>query len=117
MMEKFNLDFSNKNILLPTEEQYKMQLLSKIETFIKRLRWRAINFSVEGENAVPYDDTINYGLRSPNCLHPVRELENFENDLFDLVNKIKFRKVNCDFQSHIRNEMQQIRKCETACFY
>ena len=40
-MEKLQLDYSYKNIPIPTERNYKLQLMDKIELVIKRMRWKA----------------------------------------------------------------------------
>ena len=44
-MEKFKLGYSVKNIPTPTERQYKLQLMDKIEAVIKRMRRKAIFFN------------------------------------------------------------------------
>ena len=36
-----------KNIPIPTETQYKVQLIEKIEAVIKRMRWKEIYFDQE----------------------------------------------------------------------
>ena len=39
---KKTYNYSTKNISIPSEQNYKLQLAEKIETFIKRMRWKAI---------------------------------------------------------------------------
>ena len=41
-MEKFNLDYSDKNIPIPSWEDYKIDLLSKSQKFIKKITWKAL---------------------------------------------------------------------------
>ena len=41
-MEKFNFGYSVKNIPIPSEREYKIQLTEKIEAVIRRMRWKAI---------------------------------------------------------------------------
>ena len=41
-MEKFNFGYSIKNIPIPSERSYKMELMEKIEAVIKRMRWKVI---------------------------------------------------------------------------
>ena len=43
-MEKFYLIYPEKNIPIPSNEQYKIHLISKAEKFIKRMRWKALLF-------------------------------------------------------------------------
>ena len=41
-MEKVNFSYSMKNIPIPDEKSYKLQLIQKIEDLIKKIRWKAI---------------------------------------------------------------------------
>ena len=43
-MEKINMDYSDKNIPIPSQQDYKIHLISKTEKFIKRIRWKALEF-------------------------------------------------------------------------
>ena len=49
-MKKVNLGYSIKNIPIPTQENYLLQLLEKIEMVIKIMRWRAIQFNNNENN-------------------------------------------------------------------
>ena len=40
-MEKVNFGYSMKNIPIPDEKMYKLQLTEKVENFIKKIRWKA----------------------------------------------------------------------------
>ena len=41
----FNISFSQKNISIRTDRQYKIQqLISKVENLVKRIRWKALEF-------------------------------------------------------------------------
>ena len=50
---------------------------------------------------------IYYGLASDKTPPPMKLLELFEKDLFKIVEKIMFRKINCEFQDKIY-QMQKI---------
>ena len=43
-MEKKTYNHSTKNIPIPSERNCKLQLVEKIEIFIKRMRWKAIMY-------------------------------------------------------------------------
>ena len=43
-MKKFNMDYSDKNIPIPSQQDYKIHLISNTEKFIKRIRWKALEF-------------------------------------------------------------------------
>ena len=52
---------------------------------------------------------------------PIRLLELFEKDLFKIVEKIKFRKINCEFQDKLNSDINDIKSLtlgdKTSNFY
>ena len=76
-MEKINLQYSRKNIVAPTPEQYKLQLIAKTEHVIKRMRWKIIEF--EGKLSEQTKET--YGFRSRKSPPSQPGLVKFEDDL------------------------------------
>ena len=77
-----------KNIPIPSERSYKLQLMDKINHVIKRMRWEAFFYKNRSE-----DTQETYGLKSLNCPPKIKEMVPFEKDLWNLVNKLKFRKI------------------------
>ena len=101
-MEKLNFGYQLKDIPAPNERTYKLQLIEKIDLFIKKLRWKAIFFrSNSKETSESRASGSVYGLKSNKCLPQLKELILFEDDLVDLVKNIKFCKVKNDFQMKI----------------
>ena len=102
-MEKLSFGYSLKNIPIPSERSYKLQLMEKTEMVIKRMRWKAI-FSETDEND---RNAKTYGLKTSKCPPQVKELSNFENDLLDLVKNVEFddnfsrSQFQKDLQKHI----------------
>ena len=45
-----NFNYSMKNIPIPNNNSYKLLLIEKIESFIKRLRWKALFYIDKNEN-------------------------------------------------------------------
>ena len=43
-MEKKTYNYLTKNISIPSERNYKLQLIEKIEIFLKIMRWKAIMY-------------------------------------------------------------------------
>ena len=43
-MEQVKFDYSLKNIPIPTQEEYKIELISSAEKFIKNLKWRVFHY-------------------------------------------------------------------------
>ena len=111
-MEKFNLGYSVKNIPTPTERQYKLQLMDKIKAVIKRMRWKAIFFNEKDDESNKKTSKSKYGLKSNICPPPVKDLTKFEEELFELVNKLKFRRANCQFQQKLKTDIRIIQSSE-----
>ena len=69
VMEKLQFDYSYKNIPIPSEINYKLQVMEKMELFIKRMRWKAHFYSEKKDDKENETQTIaeTYGLNSLNC--------------------------------------------------
>ena len=105
-METFNITYSKKNIPIPSENKYKLKLIMKTENFLKRMRWKALAFLGKLKSS----DKDNYGFKTVKCQSSVKELVPFENDVMDMIKNLKFKRVNNEFQSNLRNDTRQIRK-------
>ena len=106
VMENLQLHYSKKNIPIPSETSYKLQLMDKIEQMIKRMRWKLffyINPSSENMQQTYRLKTLNYAPK-------IKEMVLFEWDLSDLVNKIKVRRVSSNFQNQLKEGTKAIKK-------
>ena len=99
-MEKVNFGYSMKNILIPDGKSYKLQLIQKVEDFIKKRRWRAIFLMKDGNVTEPttLKTGLTFGLNSAKCPPQVKELVAFKKDLIKLVKNIRFQKVDNKFK-------------------
>ena len=84
-MEKLDIDYSLKNIPIPSNESYLIKLIEKIESVVKRMRWRAHFFLQEKhESDIRRED---FGFKSkitpPQCEH----MEAFEKELLNIITK------------------------------
>ena len=106
-MEKINFNYSLKNIPLPSKSSYQLKLIDKVESLIKRMRWKAHFFLSN-----TYDDSnnkkANYGFKTRNYPGQCKELQNFEKDLQDMIKSIKFRKVKDEFQAKMKDDISLI---------
>ena len=106
-MDKFNFGYSTNNIPIATERQYNLKLVEKIEAVIKRMQCKAFYFEQSGTHN--NSKNIYYGLTSDKTPPPMKLLELFEKDLFKIVEKIKFRKINCEFQDKLNSNIEGIK--------
>ena len=104
-MEKLQLHYSPKNIPIPSERSYKLQLMDKIDQVIKRMRWKAFFYMNRSE-----DTQETYGLKSLNCPPKIKEMVPFEKDLWNLANKLKFRKIKSNFQRQLNEDIREIKR-------
>ena len=98
-MEKINFGYSMKNIGIPQNKTYLLQLIKKIEMVIKRMRWKVL---CNGKKEADGIKTDWYGLRSSKTPKQVKELIPLENDLIALVHNITFRKTRNHFHKKIK---------------
>ena len=59
-MERFNLDYSKKNIPIPSKHEYKVELIAKTENVVKRMRFKAHQFLGKYEQT----DKETYGFKT-----------------------------------------------------
>ena len=112
-MEKTNLHYSTKNIPTASINNYKAQLINKIEAVIRRMRWKAIFFQANDDEEKNEDQQPEtYGLKSRITPNPVPEMANFEKDLIGLVQKLNFKRNTNDFQNRMRQDVQQIKRSD-----
>ena len=57
-----------------------------------------------------------YGLKMLNCPSKIKEIISFGLELWELVNKAKFRKVSSNFQNLLKEDMKAIKKSKSSLF-
>lgn len=117
-MNSHNFNYSMKNIPIPDNTSYKLLLIEKVESFIKRIRWKAFFFLNNDEqktnDASTDSDTQkdiknNFGFKTKNTPPQCTELEQFEDDLLNLTKNIKFKKTNSQFQNKLKSDVSRIK--------
>ena len=112
-MERINLNYSLKNIPIPTKSAYCLKLIDKIESVIKRMRWKAFFFLTCNSSNANNNNCDNmketFGFKSNN--HPAQnnELKNFKKELLDIIPSIKFRDIRDKFQTKMKNDISKIK--------
>ena len=101
-----DLGYSMKNIPLPSATAYRKSLVEKVESVIRRMRWRAHFFlnvnKAQGEGAETY------GFPSQKPTPKVPQLKAFEDDLLSVVADIKFRHVKDTFQEKLKKDVKTL---------
>ena len=104
-MEKINLGYSLKNIPVPGKESYMKNMLNMIESFLRRVRWKAYWFN-QGD-AIPATKET-YGFNSENVPPMDDQLSGFENDIYEMANGIQFRRVQNPFLQKLATDARKI---------
>ena len=107
-MERIKFDCSLKNIPIPSKSSYQLQLIDKIKSVIKRMRWKVQIFLTNTYNV---NNSVNreiYGFKSKHHPDLRKELQTFEKDLFDIASSLKFRSTTNDFQKELKEDISSI---------
>ena len=118
---KRHFNFSMKNIPIQNEDSFLKNFIHRTEDFITRLRW-PILFFLKREEEKKKDNCDDcesdsederketYGFRSTRIPPPIKEIEEFEQDLWSMVEGIQFNKKRTQFQKRLINEVNEIKK-------
>ena len=108
-MEIKNFGYSLKNIPIPTKSNYLKCLIEKTENFIRRLRWKAYHFCKD--NSQPVNESANgyFGFKTSTAPLPKEHFNAFENDLYDLIQKVEFTNVQNSFQQKLKKDVHSIK--------
>ena len=92
VMEKLHFNYSYKNIPIPSERNYKLQLMEKTHFYNEKK-----DVKENKTNTIPEV----YGLKSLICPPQVKELIQFESDLLDMIVFRNFPKNKKPFSKEI----------------
>ena len=113
--EKIVIDQSVKNIPIPSNANYKKKFLIQLESFIRRLRWKAFYFDHKDCNAdLQSNKSESYGFKSERCPPQHKCLTGFEDDLYELAKNLEFRKYKNPFQKELSKVIHDITNSENV---
>ena len=102
-MERVNFNYSMKNIPTPSKNVFLKNQIFKLESFFKRIQWKAYFF--DKPNEIDNATTVNnFGFKSVLTPPKNEHLNAFEEDLYDLVRNIEFKKANTGFQNQLNKD-------------
>ena len=114
-MERTNLNYLLKNIPIPTKSSYQLKLIEKIESVIKRMRWKTFLFLRDNSdtnktinNNISENEKETFRFKSKQYPAQINELQSFEKDLLDMIKSIQFRNMKDDFQTTMKNDISKI---------
>jgi hypothetical protein len=80
-------------------------LVDKTESFLRRVRWKAYHYLKPSQSPV-YET---FGFRTTKSPPPIKELDEFEGKIFNLIQNVKFRKYHNEFQNNLERDLTNIR--------
>ena len=105
--------YSMKNIPIPDKFEYQKMMALKIESFVRRLRFKMINIQPskdELNNTTIIGPNNTYGFRTEGKPRHVPELQKFEEDLFEMLRKIEYRNMpNNGLQNELRKTISDLK--------
>ena len=107
-MDRKNFGYSLKNIPIPSRNSYLKNLISKVDSFIHRIRWKAFFFDKNNEQS-ENNNYVNFRFASEKTPPQNPALTPFENDLYDLINNLSFTKHKSTFQKQLSKDAKEIR--------
>ena len=105
-MEQISLDYSTKNIPVPSNDAYMQTMISKMEKFAHNLRWKVLFYLKPAAKPKPKQT---FGFKSTAPAPAVSELKDFEDALFNLVKNIKFGRRPNHFLQKLKNDERKIK--------
>ena len=109
-MEKPQFCYFSKNIPIPSEQSYILQLIEKIELNIKWVRWKALFYRQGSNKYIPE----NYDLKILNYPLKIKEMSNFGNDLTNVLKNIKFGATKSSSQQQLTKDTRTIKNTKAT---
>ena len=107
-MEKVNLNYSKKNIPIPTNDSYLKCMLHQFENLVKRMRWKVFFF--ENPNSEKQKET--FGFKSTSTAPPNEKLHQFEQSMYELISTLEFDRSPNPFQRKMQADLKNLRQCK-----
>ena len=85
----------------------------KIESVIKRMRWKVF-FFLNGGDTKNNIEKETFGFKSKNCPAQIKELRDFEDDLFNIAKSIKYRETKYTFQRKMKEDIPKLKSSKNV---
>ena len=106
-MDLQNYNYSMKNVPIPTDEQYQLELLHSIHSVSSRCQWRAAHYL---DPNLSRNNKETYGLKTSKAPPLVKELKVFQDGLCDIAKNIKFKRVRNNFLNSLKSDIRSMRQ-------
>ena len=105
-MERVNFNYSLKNIPVPSQKDYLLELTNSVGIFISNIRWRSHFFL----NPSDHNKKETYNFKSSKAAPQIAELKEFEEEIYDIVKSVTFKHgYSTELQSTLKNDMKKMK--------
>ena len=105
-MDRHNFNYSMKCVPIPSELEYQLSFLDSIHKLDRRMRWRAFHFLNPN---VTSNIKETFGFNTSKAPEPIKELKTFQDGMIEIARNLKFKKVNNQFQSQLKDDLKNIK--------
>ena len=109
MADQINFQYSMKNIPVPPNQEYLLELIHSVREFVKRMKWRSY-FYLNPQPIGIKKET--FGFNTSKSAPIIPELKTLEDNLYNLIKEIEFREHNSNFQNKVNHDVRDIKNEE-----
>ena len=105
-MNAISFDYSLKNIPLPSKTSNIKTLVEKVESLLRRMRWKVYFFELNQEDEDHASE--NFGLKSDLTPPKNESISLFEKDMYQLIKSIEFEKSSNEFMLQMSEDLKSL---------
>ena len=106
-MDLHTFNYSLKNVPVPSNEHYELELLHSIHSLSSRCQWRAAHFL---DPNFSKNSKETYNLKTSKAPPLVKELKTFQDGLINIAKNIKYRRVRNNFQNNLHKDIKAMKE-------
>ena len=91
-------------------------MVEKVESFVRRLRWKAYQFCKENRENNS-DQCKNFGFKTVVTPPQNEDLNAFENDTYDMIRNVEFTNIRSKFLDHLNRAVESIRSSKKVLVF
>ena len=111
-MEQVKFEYSLKNIAIPTQKEYLIELINSVNIFLNSLKWRSFFFL----NPTNKKQKETFGFKTTNSPPNIAELKEFEMELHAIVKNVTFRNYRLNhLQTKLNKDIKKLNNDEHIC--
>ena len=114
-MNQIRFIYFLKKIPISRPDEYRRYMIGKVESVIKRMRWKA-HFFLEGETN-SRSNIQHFVFKSTKTPPQIHELKPFEEDMFQMIENLEFRRVNDPFVNTLHEDKKKIRSSQNVLVF